>query len=180
MGSSVGRASAYLHGPGGTLLSVASGRAVHDYATDRRGSVTGLVTTGGALAATYQYDPYGDLIGGTGTAYNPYRYTGAYIDAATGLVKIGRRYYDPGVGRWTQPDPKGMPFDPVQATATPTRGATQSTTSTLWVVPSLCAAPGSSGRVLRPASGCTSPLSRVEHRAPPGLRWTPRCLLADR
>lgn len=33
----------------------------------------------------------------------------------TGLVTIGQRYYDPGVGRWTQQDPKVQPFDPAQA-----------------------------------------------------------------
>ncbi len=49
---------------------------------------------------------------------NPWRFGGSYgvyTDAATGLVKIGQRYYDPGVGRWTQPDPKAMPFDSAQA-----------------------------------------------------------------
>ena len=41
---------------------------------------------------------------------NPYRFGGsygAYTDLSTGLVKIGQRYYDPGLGRWTQRDPLG-------------------------------------------------------------------------
>ncbi|MGH2410394.1 MAG: RHS repeat-associated core domain-containing protein, partial [Chloroflexota bacterium] len=38
---------------------------------------------------------------------NPFRYTGAIWDAATGLYKMGERYYDPAAGRFTQEDPLG-------------------------------------------------------------------------
>lgn len=58
----------------------------------------------------YAYGPYGNVIASSGAAANPYRFGGAYgayTDAATGLVKIGERYYDPGFGRWTQRDPLG-------------------------------------------------------------------------
>ncbi|MEU0025124.1 RHS repeat-associated core domain-containing protein [Streptomyces sp. NPDC006335] len=34
------------------------------------------------------------------------RYSGAYLDP-TGLYKMGARYYDPQLGRFTQPDPSG-------------------------------------------------------------------------
>ncbi|BFO18468.1 hypothetical protein SHKM778_48560 [Streptomyces sp. KM77-8] len=37
----------------------------------------------------------------------PYRFAGAYADA-TGLYKMGHRYYDPSLGRFTQPDPSGQ------------------------------------------------------------------------
>ncbi|MFJ4569813.1 RHS repeat-associated core domain-containing protein, partial [Streptomyces caelestis] len=37
----------------------------------------------------------------------PYRYSGAYLDP-TGLYKMGHRYYDPTLGRFTQPDPSGQ------------------------------------------------------------------------
>ncbi|MFJ8150498.1 RHS repeat-associated core domain-containing protein [Streptomyces sp. NPDC096048] len=36
-----------------------------------------------------------------------YRYAGAYADP-TGLYKMGHRYYDPSLGRLTQPDPSGQ------------------------------------------------------------------------
>ncbi len=39
---------------------------------------------------------------------NPWRYTGQYQDSATGLYKMGARYYQPELGRWTQPDPSGQ------------------------------------------------------------------------
>jgi len=38
---------------------------------------------------------------------NPWQYTGGYLDSETGLVKLGQRYYDPTLGRFTQLDPKG-------------------------------------------------------------------------
>ncbi len=39
---------------------------------------------------------------------NPWRYTGQYQDTATGLYKMGARYYEPELGRWTQQDPSGL------------------------------------------------------------------------
>ena len=59
----------------------------------------------------YNYDPYGKLTSSSGTVANPWRFGGAYgayTDASTGLVKIGQRYYDPSLGRWTQQDPLGI------------------------------------------------------------------------
>ncbi|MFG2322322.1 RHS repeat-associated core domain-containing protein [Streptomyces sp. NPDC048568] len=41
----------------------------------------------------------------------PYRYVGAYADP-TGLYKMGHRYYDPTLGRFTQPDPSGQEKNP--------------------------------------------------------------------
>jgi RHS repeat-associated protein len=55
------------------------------------------------------YDPYGNLTTtseATGLS-EPYRYTGQYHDMATGLYKLGLRYYDPTLGRFTQQDPIG-------------------------------------------------------------------------
>ncbi|MFF6881521.1 RHS repeat-associated core domain-containing protein [Streptomyces sp. NPDC012474] len=48
------------------------------------------------------------LTGCTKAAPQPHRYTGAYLDP-TGLYKcMGHRYYDPTLGRFTQPDPSGQ------------------------------------------------------------------------
>ncbi|MGZ2362332.1 RHS repeat-associated core domain-containing protein, partial [Streptomyces sp. 372A] len=43
----------------------------------------------------------------TETVPQPYRFAGAYNDP-TGLYKMGARYYDPTLGRFTQPDPSGQ------------------------------------------------------------------------
>ncbi|WP_432101479.1 RHS repeat-associated core domain-containing protein [Streptomyces sp. WAC 04229] len=41
----------------------------------------------------------------------PYRYAGAYADP-TGLYKMGHRYYDPTLGRFTRPAPSGQEKNP--------------------------------------------------------------------
>ena len=46
---------------------------------------------------------------------NPWRFAGAhnyYYDSGTGLYKVGIRYDDQRVGRWTQRDPIQNPFNP--------------------------------------------------------------------
>ncbi|MDP9372011.1 MAG: RHS repeat-associated core domain-containing protein [Chloroflexota bacterium] len=110
------------------------------YLFDGLGSVVALTDSAGAVANRYAYDPYGTVTSSSGGVANPWRFGGAYgayTDGATGLVKIGQRYYDPAVGRWTQPDPKVLPFDPVQAnrysyaSCSPTNFIDPSGTSTL-------------------------------------------------
>ncbi|MEJ7655215.1 MAG: RHS repeat-associated core domain-containing protein [Chloroflexia bacterium] len=74
----------------------------------RAGSVAALTDSAGNLAATYSYEPFGKLKSSTGSLANPYRWLGAlgvYHDAPTGLYKMGTRYYDPALGRFTQTDP---------------------------------------------------------------------------
>jgi hypothetical protein len=39
------------------------------------------------------YDPYGNVTSSSGTVSNPLGYAGGYIDATTGLIKFGARYY---------------------------------------------------------------------------------------
>ncbi len=53
----------------------------------------------------YTYDPYGNASSVTENVPNPFRYIGALWDASTGLYKLGERYYDPSIGRFTQTDP---------------------------------------------------------------------------
>ncbi len=40
--------------------------------------------------------------------FNPWRYAGQYQDTSTGLYKMGARYYQPELGRWSQQDPSGQ------------------------------------------------------------------------
>ena len=107
----------YTRLPDGTLLSrrTATGGSYY-YLTDHQDSTIALVDASGARLASYAYDPYGATraIGGGPSGEmnfasdNPYRYTGGYRDTETGLYKLGARYYDPALGRFTQPDPTGQ------------------------------------------------------------------------
>jgi RHS repeat-associated protein len=45
---------------------------------------------------------------------NPWRYAGQYQDISTGLYKMGARYYQPELGRWTQRDPLQRAVNPAQ------------------------------------------------------------------
>ncbi|MFI7872296.1 RHS repeat-associated core domain-containing protein [Streptomyces salinarius] len=57
----------------------------------------------------------------TTEAPQPFRCAGAYADPI-GLYKMGHRYYDPTLGRFTQPDPSATkPTHTSTPTATPSR-----------------------------------------------------------
>lgn len=43
---------------------------------------------------------------------NTARYISGYLDTATGMYKLGARYYDPTAGRFTQYDPSGQEANP--------------------------------------------------------------------
>jgi len=78
--------------------------------------LTSLVDSTGTLQNRYAYDRWGNAIasGTSGSVPNPFRYAGAMLDSSTGLYKMGERYYDPSIGRFTQDDPAGGGYGYVQ------------------------------------------------------------------
>ncbi|MGA5017401.1 RHS repeat-associated core domain-containing protein [Streptomyces griseoincarnatus] len=102
----------FIREPSGTLNSMTTGGKSYYYLTDATGNVLGLVDDAGKRTHTYAYGPTGLPRGTTTEATpQPHRYTGAYLDP-TGLYKMGHRYYDPTLGRFTQPDPSGQEENP--------------------------------------------------------------------
>ncbi len=94
--------------PAGGLVGLRSGTSRNYYLVDGLGSVVALTDSSGAVTHSYAYDPYGVTTETTSSALvNPWRYTGQFQDVVTGLYKMGARYYQPDLGRWTQPDPSG-------------------------------------------------------------------------
>ncbi|MFF3345505.1 RHS repeat-associated core domain-containing protein [Streptomyces sp. NPDC002779] len=66
----------------------------------------------GKRTHTYANGPTGLPLGTTTEAVSqPYRYSGTYLDP-TGLCKMGHRYYDAQLGRFTQPDLSGQETNP--------------------------------------------------------------------
>ena len=111
--STAGASTYYERDPSGALIAERGAGGEFYYVTDGLGSTIALVDTAGTVQATYTYDPYGDTtnIGGPNPVIangNPYRYAGGYLDTATGLYHFGARYYNPTLGRFTQPDPSGQ------------------------------------------------------------------------
>ena len=52
----------------------------------------------------YSYDAFGNQTEASGDT-NPFRYSGEYYDAETGLIYLRARYYDSGVGAFISEDP---------------------------------------------------------------------------
>lgn len=98
----------------GGLWMIQSGTSAYFPMYDAMGNVLALAEAGtNAKAATYCYDPWGNLLTATGTAaeVNPFRFSTKYQDEETGLIHFpgesGGRYYDPRTGRWLSRDPIG-------------------------------------------------------------------------
>jgi RHS repeat-associated protein len=103
--TTTGTTRAVTRDPDGQLVSLRAGGSSYYYLFDNQDSVLGLVAATGARVNTYSYDPYGASRVTNEIIANPYRYISGYFDNATGLTKLGYRYYDPNLGRFTQTDP---------------------------------------------------------------------------
>ncbi len=101
----------YTHGH--DLLSQTREGATHFYLYDGNLNTRGMADEDGAVAATYDYDAFGNPLAETGNVENEFRYNGEYVDANTGFVYLRARWLNPSQGRFMSHDPKeGMPFDP--------------------------------------------------------------------
>ncbi|HEX5542621.1 MAG TPA: polymorphic toxin-type HINT domain-containing protein [Micromonospora sp.] len=118
----------FTYGPDDEPLALlAPGNGAYSYTHDWLGGVANILTPGGAPAAGYDYDPFGNpRIGdtlaqaiagppapgspGALAARNPLRFTGAYQDSSTGEGNyyLRARNYNPGTGRFTAVDPMPM------------------------------------------------------------------------
>jgi RHS repeat-associated protein len=97
-------------GVGGLVMIQDSG---HTYmpAFDGNGDVTVLLdaSNGGAIAAKYEYSPFGELLqkSGSYSISNPFRWSTKWTDDETSLVYYGHRYYNAATGRFISRDPIG-------------------------------------------------------------------------
>ena len=71
-----------------------------------QGDVICLLDSTGATVASYEYDPFGNILSATGTMAeaNPLRYRSYYYDRETGFYYLNSRYYDPKTGRFINAD----------------------------------------------------------------------------
>ena len=93
-------------GIGGLLArNDSNGPAV--YHADANGNITALLDTNQFIAARYEYDPYGRLIGKWGRLAdaNRYRFSSKEYQPASGLYNFGYRFYEPNLSRWLNRDP---------------------------------------------------------------------------
>ena len=85
---------------------VVKGGQTYRIFTDHLGSVRLVVNTAtGEVAQRLEYDAFGVVLEDTAPGYQPFGFAGGIYEAATGLVRFGRRDYDAEVGRWLSKDP---------------------------------------------------------------------------
>ena len=95
----------FVNAPGGSPLEQITGTTVYYYQQDNLGSTRALTDSGGAVVATYDYDPYGNVISQTGSVANPVLFAGQYRDAESGMYYLRGRYYDPTTAQFMSRDP---------------------------------------------------------------------------
>ena len=74
------------------------------YLTDEQGSVRYVMDVAGNVQNDYQYDVFGQRIAGHENIPNRLRYNAQIEDDLTGLYYLRARYYNTGIGRFTQED----------------------------------------------------------------------------
>lgn len=77
------------------------------YVKDKLGSVAELISSTGAVASQYTYDPYGNQTTVSGTLVSEIGYAGYFYHAVSGLDFTIHRAYDPTHARWLNRDPIG-------------------------------------------------------------------------
>lgn len=85
------------------------------YNTNHQGSsTTSIVDEKGMAAATYEYDAYGNIVGGKDHSFdNEVCYTGQTYDKTSGLYYYRARFYDGSTGGFTSQDTsRGEGLDP--------------------------------------------------------------------
>jgi RHS repeat-associated protein len=95
---------------GGTLNSFRTKDKTYYYLADSLGTIEAVVNADGEKVNTYTYSPRG-VTNANEKVSQPYRFAGGYQDP-TGLYHFEARFYDPNLGRFTQPDPAGLEANP--------------------------------------------------------------------
>jgi RHS repeat-associated protein len=80
------------------------------YLGDALGSVRQLFDRTGELRLGESYEPYGEVLSGTGDVASSYSFAGEWLDS-TGLIFLRARNYNPHVGRFVSRDAWGGDFD---------------------------------------------------------------------
>lgn len=99
---------------GHDLVSQVRNEAESYYLYDGLGSTRALADANGVVTDTYDYEAFGELLNQTGVTENEYLFTGEQFDGGLGQYYLRARYYDQGVGRFTQMDTwTGNNHDPI-------------------------------------------------------------------
>ncbi|MCW4384905.1 DUF6531 domain-containing protein [Salinibacterium sp. SYSU T00001] len=116
LSGAVGSQRGFTRTPEGDAVGARlGGGSRYYYVTDHQGSVVGMFSKTGTYYGGYSYSPYGEqraISSNVDIGKNNLRYISGYFDEASGLYKLGARYYDASTGRFTQFDPSGQEANP--------------------------------------------------------------------
>lgn len=104
----------FVHGPGTDRPLLVLGndgpRSLH---ADLIGSIRLVTGPDGAVRGRAAWDAFGNLLASEGEPVEPFGWTGRPVEPRLGLVDLRARFYDPGTGRFIDPDPLGpRPAEP--------------------------------------------------------------------
>jgi RHS repeat-associated protein len=101
--------SGSLQGAGGVggLLAISKGETHRHPVYDANGNIEQLIDGGASVVAAYIYDPFGNVtkMAGAEAGQNQWRFSAKPVEAGTGWLYYGFRYYQPETGRWASRDP---------------------------------------------------------------------------
>ncbi|NVN93429.1 MAG: hypothetical protein HXX11_22925, partial [Desulfuromonadales bacterium] len=94
----------------GLSSTVPSGTTASYYHFDGSGNTAQITGAAGNVLNSYSFLPFGEKTGSSETVSNPFTYVGQYgvRDEGNSLYFMRNRWYDPALGRFTQPDPLGI------------------------------------------------------------------------
>jgi RHS repeat-associated protein len=99
----------YAHGQGlAARIDAAASRYYYHF--DGSANTAQVSGSGGGILNTYSYLPFGEHLSGTEVIPNPFTFVGQFgvMEEGVGLYFMRHRFYDPGQGRFIQPDPIGL------------------------------------------------------------------------
>lgn len=94
----------------GEVLAQERGGVRHQLLPDPLGSVVALYNDAGVKTDAFEYWPYGESAGRTGTTATPFQFVGTmgYYTDSSGKSYVRARYLDKSKGRWVTEDPIGF------------------------------------------------------------------------
>ncbi len=79
---------------------------LYKFIHDQLGSVRMVVNSStGVVVQEMNYDEFGNVLSDTNPGFQPFGFGGGIYDRDTGLIRFGKRDYNPEVGRWVSKDP---------------------------------------------------------------------------
>nr|WP_252738735.1 RHS repeat-associated core domain-containing protein [Colwellia sp. D2M02] len=89
------------------LISQASNNESYYYLYDGLGSTQALTDSSETVTDTYDHEAFGELLNQSGETENSYLFTGEQYDNELDNYYLRARYYDQGIGRFSQMDEWG-------------------------------------------------------------------------